>query len=127
MNEPTILSCSDPRSRFAPRFTICDHEPNETLSAAEEYALLTGEEIFAASRETSSIFNGRVLARAIVIVQTRIRCLSLPEFAKKMDIPRMTMYRHARGNPCSATVFRRAMRDLAILLDEEGHAASVRV
>jgi hypothetical protein len=91
---------------------------NEPLSAAEEYALLTGEEIFAASRETSRVYNGLVLAKATVIVQTRIRCSSLKSFAKRLGISRPTLYRHVQAWPISDQIFARSMRDLAILLEE---------
>jgi hypothetical protein len=90
----------------------------DALSAAEEYALLTGEEIFAASQERSNAYNGHVLAHAIVITQTRTRCLSLTVLAKKLGIGRVTMFRYARGVPCSDLVFRRALLDLGILLEE---------
>jgi len=95
-------------------------DPEEALSAAEEYALLSGEEIFAASQETSRIYNGRVLAKAVLLVQTRIQCHSLNELAKCLGIPRQTCYRRARGVPCSANTLHRALRDLAYYLDEQG-------
>jgi hypothetical protein len=87
-------------------------------SATEEYALLTGEEIFAASRETSRQFNGIVLAKAIVIVQTRTRCSNLTTLAKQLELGRVTLYRYVTGRPCNDTVFRRMLRDLAILLED---------
>src|SRR5271163_4310262 len=67
----------------------------DALSAAEEYALLTGEEIFAASRETSRQYNGIVLAKAVVIVQTRLRCSSLAELGRRLGISRTMICRHA--------------------------------
>jgi hypothetical protein len=90
------------------------------LSAAEEYARLTGEEIFAASRETSRQFNGIVLARATVIVQTRLRCSSPVELARRMGVGKSIVYRHIAARPISEHLFRRSLRDLAILLEEEG-------
>ena len=92
---------------------------NEPLSAAEEYALLTGEEIFAASRETSRQFNGIVLAKATVIVQTRLRCSSPVELARRMGVGKSIVYRHIAARPISEHLFRRYLRDLAILLEEE--------
>jgi hypothetical protein len=94
--------------------------PPAELSVAEEYAQLTGEEIFAASQETSSQYNGIVLAKAIVIVQTRMRCSSLPALARLIGIGKVSMYRYAKARPVPKHVFHRAIRDLAILLDEEG-------
>jgi hypothetical protein len=91
----------------------------ETLSAAEEYAHLTGEEIFAASRETSKTYNGQVLARAVVIVQCRTHCMSLVNLAKAAGIGRVTMYRYASSKPITDGTLRKALRDLAALLEEE--------
>jgi hypothetical protein len=94
---------------------------NEPLSVAEEYALLTGEEIFAASRETSNQYNGVVLAKAVVIVQTRLRCSSLVELGRRMGVSRGTICRYAGARRMiSNQLFHHAIRDLAILLDEEG-------
>jgi hypothetical protein len=91
----------------------------DALSAAEEYALLTGEEIFAASRETSRQYNGVVLAKAVVIVQTRLRCSSLAELGRRLHLSRSMMARHAKALPTSDHHFHRSMSDLAILLEEE--------
>lgn len=92
------------------------------LSVAEEYAQLTGEEIFVASQETSRAYNGQVLAKAVVIVQTRIHCSSLSELGRRIGISRSVVHRHAAARPISNPLFLRAMRDLAILMDE-GHSA----
>jgi hypothetical protein len=92
----------------------------ETLSAAEEYAQLTGEEIFEASRETSKVYNGQVLSRAVVIVQCRIRCRSIRDLARATGIARVTMYRYANGMPKTDGTLRKALRDLAALLAEDG-------
>ena len=100
----------------AAKLAIAEH----ALSVAEEYALLTGEEIFAASRETSRQYNGIVLAKAVVIVQTRLRCSSLAELGRRLGISRTMICRHAAAQPISNHSFLRAMRDLAILLDEKG-------
>jgi len=88
------------------------------LSVAEEMALFSGEEMFAASQETSHRFNGMVLAKAVVIVQCRVKCLSLPELAKRASVGKNAMYRYARGGPCTNNTLRRALRDLSCVLDE---------
>lgn len=85
---------------------------------AEELAQLTGEEIFAAMRETSNKFNGIVLSKAVVIVQCKVKCLSLNELAKRMDVHKNAIYRYARGGPVTNATLRRALRDLACFLDE---------
>jgi hypothetical protein len=95
-------------------------EPAEALSAAEEYARLSGEEIYAASQETSKKFNGMVLAKAVVLVQCRVKCMNLTDLALLLDVGRVTVYRWARGLPCSESLFRRALRELALLLADEG-------
>jgi|SRR5208282_1323070 len=89
------------------------------LSVAEEYAQLSGKEILAASQETSRIYNGKVLAHAVVLVQCRIRCLSLSELAKLIGVGRVTIYRYASGKPMADWTFRKSIRDLAALLAEE--------
>jgi len=97
---------------------VPDVDAGEALSVAEEYAQLSGKEILAASQETSRIYNGRVLAHAVVIVQCRIHCLSLRELAKLIGMGRVTIYRYASGKPMSDWTFRKAIRDLAALLAE---------
>jgi hypothetical protein len=89
------------------------------LSVAEEYALLTSEEIFAASQETSRVYNGHIIAKAILLVQFRIRCRNLSEMAKRLGAPKNVLYRYAKGLPLSDHRLRRALRDLACFLDEQ--------
>src|SRR5208337_4539860 len=91
----------------------------DALSVAEEYALLTGEEIFAASRETSRQYNGIVLSKAVVIVQVRLRCTSLAELGRHLRISRSVMSRHVSAHPISDHHFHRSMCDLVILMEEE--------
>jgi hypothetical protein len=93
-------------------------ENKEPLSVAEEWARLTGEEVFDASRETSPQYNGLVLAKAVVIVQTRLRCHSLSRLGKLTGRGRAVMSRHARGLPLRESAFQHAMRDLAVALSE---------
>ena len=100
----------------AAKLAIAEH----ALSVAEEYALLTGEEIFAASRETSRQYNGIVLAKAVVIVQTRLRCTSLADLGRRLHLSRSMISRHCHAHPISDHHFHRSMSDLAILMEEEG-------
>jgi hypothetical protein len=88
------------------------------LSAAEEYALLTGEEIRAASMETSNQYNGIVLAKAVVIVQTRLRCRSLRSLSRLIGRSHSTINRYAKGFPLRESDFQHAMRDLAVAISE---------
>lgn len=93
--------------------------PPPELSVAEELAHMSGEEILAASQETSKKFNGIVLSKAVLIVQCRVKCLSLSELAKRACVGKNAMYRFARGGPCGNTTLRRALRDLACFLEEQ--------
>jgi hypothetical protein len=91
-----------------------------TPTVAEEYDLLTGEDIFAASAETSRIYNAQVLAKAIVIVQTRLRISSLSRMARMLGRGTTIVYRWAEGtHPIGATAMEHALRDLIFLLDEK--------
>ena len=99
---------------------MCDCELAPTRSVAEELALLTGAELFDASQETSRVYNGHVIAKAVVIVQIRIHCPSLPDLARRIGVSKSIVYRHAAAHPLSDAMLHRAIRDLAILLDEEG-------
>jgi hypothetical protein len=92
----------------------------EALTVAEEYALLSGEEILAASQETSRVYNGLVLAKVVLLVQIRLKCKSLSELAKRAGIPKSVIYRHARGAPSSTIISQRMLRDLACFLEEQG-------
>lgn len=93
--------------------------PPPELSVAEELALLTGQEMVSASQETSRIYN-QVIAKAVVIVQIRIHCPSLPDLAKRIGVSKSILYRQAAARPLSDIMLRRALRDLALLLEESG-------
>jgi hypothetical protein len=92
--------------------------PAEALTVAEEYAQLSGEDIFAATRETSKVYNGQVLAKAVLIVQTRMRCSNLTKLASYLGVGRVTAYRWVSGRPVTDYKFSSAMRNLAALLEE---------
>lgn len=93
--------------------------PPPELSVAEEYARLTGEELAAASRETSRIYNGIVLARAVVIVQVKLHVSSLSKLARMLNRGTTIVYRWAEGtHPIRDTTLEHALRDLVFLLDE---------
>lgn len=94
-------------------------DSNDAPSAAEEYAQLTGEEIFAASRETSRVLNGQILAKAIVIVQLRTRCSNLTALASRIGWGRVKIYRGLSGRPINDSVLCHALYDLASFLEEQ--------
>lgn len=89
----------------------------DALTPAEVLASLPAEELLLASRETSRVYNGLVLAKAVVIVQTKLRCRFLNLLAHRMDIPTVTLYRWARGGPVSDKGMRHCLRELALTLE----------
>lgn len=89
-----------------------------TAPVAELLARFTARELMEAQQETSRQYDGLVLARAVVIVQCRIRCMSIQELARKMGFSRNVLYRWASGSPLGPQFFRRAIRELALLLAE---------
>jgi len=99
---------------------------DDALSPAELLARMSGQEIFDASQETSRVYNGHVIAKAIVIVQIRVHCPSLPDLARRIGVSKSIVYSHAAAHPLSDAMLHRAIRDLAILLDEEGDLSSAR-
>lgn len=99
---------------------INSFDEDDRLSTAELLARFSGPEIFSASQETSRIFNGCVIAKAVVIVQTLVHCSSLLDLARRLHVSKSTLYRQVKGLPLSDPMFYRAIRDLALLLEEEG-------
>jgi hypothetical protein len=91
---------------------------DDTLSVREVLARFTGTDLLAASRETSAAYNGIVLAKAVVIVQCRLKILSLAQLAERLGVGKNTMYRWMRGKRMEDRTFHRAILDLALLLDE---------
>lgn len=94
-------------------------DPDDRLSSSELVGKFSDLDLLAAARETSKIYNGLVLAKAVAFVQTRLRCSSLSELAKRMGISRPTIYREVNGSPVSDLQFNRKIRELAALLEEE--------
>lgn len=102
-----------PVSRALP----CGH-PECSATTAELLAQLDGEELLAASSESSNVFNGLVLARAVLLVQLRIRCPSLFDMAQRMGVKKNMIYRWARGIPITEGALRRALQELIFFLDD---------
>lgn len=92
----------------------------ENASPTEIVATFSGEELNAAAGETSNTYNGLVLARALVIVQTRTRCFSLQEFGERLGVGKSAVYRWAKGKPVSPSCYQRALHLLAMELFERG-------
>jgi hypothetical protein len=93
----------------------------DARSVAEILANFSSQDLLNAEKETSTAYNAIVLSKAVVIVQTRIRCSSLKDLARRVGVSRGTISRYAGSTrPISDQLFHHAMRDLAILLDEEG-------
>jgi TPP-dependent indolepyruvate ferredoxin oxidoreductase alpha subunit len=104
----------------AAKIAVLPPPSEDRLSSAELVSRFSDAEIFSASQETTRIYNGKVLAKAVIIVQTRTHYSSLRELAKHMGVSKSVIYRQARGLPLSDQMFHRAIRDLALLLEEEG-------
>jgi hypothetical protein len=92
----------------------------DSLSPAELVASFNAAEFLQASRETSSKYNGLVMARALVLVQIRLRCFSVTELARRMGIGRVAVYRWVAAKPMSSGRLERSLKDLAFLLLSEG-------
>lgn len=99
--------------------SFCGIDP-EKASPAELVASFTDKDLNAAARETSKVFNGLVLARALVIVQARTRCFSLQEFGDRIGVGRNAIYRMAKGKPVTNLWYERTIRLLALELFERG-------
>jgi hypothetical protein len=93
---------------------------SENATPSEIVSTFSDKELFEAARETSDIFNGLVLSRALVIVQARTRCFSLLEFGERLGMGKTSVYRWAKGKPTTAACYERAIRLLAIELAEHG-------
>ena len=89
------------------------------LTVQEELAALNGRELLAASKETTNVYNGIVLARACLIVQCRLRCHRPQDLLRHLNGGKARVYRWMRGTPISDSFFERAIRDLAFLLAEQ--------
>src|SRR5271167_4372624 len=89
----------------------------DSHSVAELLAGFTGTELLAAAGETSRIYNGQVLAKAVVLTQVRLRCFSLSALGKRLGIGHVTIYRWAKGMPTSERALFHAIADLASLLE----------
>ncbi len=91
------------------------------LSPAEIVAGFTGTDLLAASTETSPIYDGLVISKAVAIVQHRLRCRNLLELKKRLNVSKTTLYRAYTAQPVLRhATFERLMSDLAVLLFEEG-------
>jgi hypothetical protein len=90
-----------------------------SLTPAELVAAFSATELQIASTEESAKFNGIVLAKAIVIVQTRLRIHSLAILGKRIGVSRRALYYWAMGKPASRHKFEHYIRELALLPLEE--------
>jgi hypothetical protein len=89
----------------------------DSTSPAELVAQFSGADLLAASQDTSPQYRGMVIAKAVVIVQTRLRCRNIYTLAKRMGISKSIMFRWATAKPVSSHHrFSRALRELAFQL-----------
>ena len=84
----------------------------EFSTPTEIVASFTGAELLAAQQETSPIYDGIVLSRAVRIVKYRTG-MSLCKIAERMRCSKTTVFRLARGFPCIS--HKRCERTLAEL------------
>jgi hypothetical protein len=100
----------------AAKLAILDEE---SQSVAELLGSFTGAEMLAASKEISRVYDGIVLAVALRIVQQRTGKTPI-EISRQIGIPRSSLHRWRTGLPRNHRSYECAIRDLAILLLEEG-------
>ena len=91
----------------------------DALSPAGLVAGFTAVELAECRRETFRAYNGLVLARAVAIVQSRLRCFSRQALARKLQIGHTTIHRWSAGAPVSDRMLERRLLELAALLLEE--------
>lgn len=91
----------------------------EATPVRELVARFSGTELLAASRETSKTYNGKVLARALVLVQLRTHCHSLNELGRRFGTGK-SIYHWASERPVSTTFLERGLRELAFFLATDG-------
>jgi len=87
---------------------------------AEILAGCSGAELLALAAETSPVYDGLVLGKALEIAQRRIGLNTL-QIGKRLGVGKSTIYRALLGKPIrNHGRFERGMRELALLLLEEG-------
>jgi hypothetical protein len=95
----------------------CGH-PECSAPVAEMLAHLNGEELLAASRETSHVYNGHVLARAVLLMQLRSRCKNLRELAERMGTNKNRVYRWGKGTPATDAALHRGLQELVFFQED---------
>jgi len=91
----------------------------DAFTAAELVARFSTFDLYTVSKEVSDAYEGQVLSVALRIVQQRTG-LRPTEIASRIGLTRGAIHRWRCGKPHSPQFVNRAIRELAILLLEEG-------